>query len=221
MTNHVRLFGTPARADSATRMMQSLGRRCVQYVNKTYKRSGTLWEGRYKANRRCRGLPVRVYRYIELNPVRAGMVAGPAHYPWSSFRANTQGKASDLLWPHALFNAELEPAQIERIRQATNLGHRLQRRALRGTGGGGSGEKEQGRPASSAFAVEQGGTACIALARDSGRQVRAGATQVQGALTGGRRPSLAARRENCLSNVTSSSACRLKASTQASLNGSP
>ena len=93
MTNHVHLLVTPSTADGCGKMMQSLGRKYVRYINITYQRSGTLWEGRYKSTLVDSELYfLTVSRYIELNPVRAGMVEAPGDYPWSSFRANGMGK---------------------------------------------------------------------------------------------------------------------------------
>jgi len=75
MTNHVHLLVTPRVADGISRVMQSIGRRYVQYVNVTYKRSGTLWEGRHKSSLvDADNYLLSCYRYIEMNPVRAGMV---------------------------------------------------------------------------------------------------------------------------------------------------
>ena len=84
--------------------MQMLGRYYVQYFNYTYKRSGTLWEGRYKASLiDSEAYALLCYRYIELNPVRANMVRHPSEYPWSSYRANAVGQYNVLLAPHALY----------------------------------------------------------------------------------------------------------------------
>jgi REP element-mobilizing transposase RayT len=92
MTNHVHLLATPEVATSLPRAMQSLGRVYVQYFNSMQGRSGTLWEGRYKAAivDSDRYL-LACMRYIELNPVRAGLVEHPERYPWSSHRANAFG----------------------------------------------------------------------------------------------------------------------------------
>jgi putative transposase len=97
MTNHVHLLATPNAPTGIPGMMQSLGRRYVRHVNTRYRRTGTLWEGRYRA------APIdsdawflACSRYIELNPVRAGMVAAPACYPWSSYHASAAGM-SDVL----------------------------------------------------------------------------------------------------------------------------
>lgn len=106
MTNHVHLLMTPERADGISRVMQSLGRRYVQYVNKTYRRTGTLWEGRHKATLvEADSYLVACYRYIELNPVRAGMVSHPEDYRWSSYRANACGEPDASLTEHAAFLA--------------------------------------------------------------------------------------------------------------------
>jgi len=139
MTNHVHLLVTPERADSASLMMKHLGQRYVQYINRTYRRSGTLWEGRFRSCLAQKETYVLAcYRYIELNPVRAGIVEHPAEYVWSSYRANGQGMKDALLDPHPLyralgqsrearcmhyrdlFRAHLLPDLIDEIRQATN-----------------------------------------------------------------------------------------------------
>jgi putative transposase len=141
MTNHVHLLATPADRDSLPRTMQSLGRRYVRHVNASQRRTGTLWEGRYRA------APVdsEAYflaccRYIELNPVRAGMVGHPRDYPWSSWHAHTRGAADDVVSEHplyralartaaarqaayhALFGARLGDDFLDRLRAATNGG---------------------------------------------------------------------------------------------------
>jgi len=139
MTNHVHLLVTPEKTDSAALMMKHLGQRYVQYINRTYRRSGTLWEGRFKS---ClaqeKAYVLTCYRYIELNPVRADMVNHPRDYPWSSYRANGEGKEDRLLTPHddylrlgmtgreretayrGLFQAHLDPDKVKAIRTATN-----------------------------------------------------------------------------------------------------
>jgi putative transposase len=104
MTNHVHLLATPTLAVSVPKMMQSLGRIYVGYFNSTYQRTGTLWEGRYKAaivdDERYL---LTCMRYIELNPVRAHMVASPSEFPWSSFSANARGAVDHLVEPHAIY----------------------------------------------------------------------------------------------------------------------
>ena len=137
MTNHVHLLITPQLSDGPAKLMQSLGRRHVQYINRAYCRSGSLWEGRYKSS----AVQAETYlfscmRYIELNPVRAGMVSDPAHYRWSSYRHNGLGQADERLVAHplyqslghdveaqrasyrALFRAELDDEAIGDIRLA-------------------------------------------------------------------------------------------------------
>ena len=139
MTNHVHLLVSADRGDAPGLLMKALGQRYVQYVNRTYRRSGTLWEGRFRS---CLlqedGYLLACQRYIELNPVRAVMVAHPGEYRWSSYRANGQGEADRLITPHALYEAlgsdplarqqsyrelfryELEPGMVDSIRQASN-----------------------------------------------------------------------------------------------------
>jgi len=104
MTNHVHLLVTPGDAESLPRTMQSLGRRYVRRINDTYGRSGTLWEGRYRAAPiDGEGWFITCSRYIELNPVRARLVSHPRLWRWSSYRANAEGAADPLITPHALY----------------------------------------------------------------------------------------------------------------------
>jgi len=144
MTNHVHLLATPETSTGISSMMQSLGRRYVQYFNYSYKRTGTLWEGRFKS---CL-VDAEQYllicqRYIELNPVRANMVESPADYTWSSFKANGLGKSINLWTPHpvyqqlghtqaeraiayrALFRGHIDDGLLNKIRQTTNQGMAL------------------------------------------------------------------------------------------------
>ncbi len=98
MTNHVHLLLTPERFDSVGRLFQGLGRHYVRYINAAYQRHGSLWEGRYK----CNVIESQEYflacmRYVELNPVRAGIVADPSKYRWSSFAANAMGVSNAIL----------------------------------------------------------------------------------------------------------------------------
>jgi putative transposase len=101
MSNHVHLLCTPRVEGGISRMMQGLGRRYVQYFNSKYGRTGTLWNGRFKS---CliqeERYLLQVYKYIELNPVRAGMVADPGAYRWSSYQVNGLGEVSYLCTPH-------------------------------------------------------------------------------------------------------------------------
>jgi putative transposase len=101
MTNHVHLLITPTASGQIARLMQSLGRRYVRYVNDRYHRTGTLWEGRYKSSLVDRETYLlHCYRYIELNPVRARMTIDPLHYPWSSHSFNAFGRNDPLIQPH-------------------------------------------------------------------------------------------------------------------------
>ncbi len=102
MSNHVHLLLTPAEQPSVSRMMQYLGRHYVPYVNHKYSRSGTLWEGRFKASLvDTSSYLLACYRYIESNPVRAGMVENVSDYRWSSFQHNGLGLFNGLITPHA------------------------------------------------------------------------------------------------------------------------
>ena len=86
MTNHVHLLMTPTDETGISRVMQHVGRTYVLYINRTYRRTGTLWEGRHKASLvNAAEYLLSCYRDIELNPVRAGMVETPEAYPWSSY----------------------------------------------------------------------------------------------------------------------------------------
>jgi putative transposase len=109
MTNHVHLLVTPLKEHAISATMQALGRRFVYYINKTYRRSGTLWEGRFKASLvDSEAYLLTCMRYIEMNPVRANMVSHPGEYRWSSYAANAQGKVDPVLTPHPLYLA-LDP----------------------------------------------------------------------------------------------------------------
>jgi putative transposase len=139
MSNHVHLLLTPEEEDSTAQLMKHLGQSYAQYVNRTYQRSGTLWEGRFRSClTQSEEYVLCCYRYIELNPVRANMVSHPRDYRWSSFQSNGEGRRDPLLTLHAeylrlgctelerqtayrsLFNTHLEPERIRAIRDATN-----------------------------------------------------------------------------------------------------
>lgn len=144
MTNHVHLLISPKTAEAGKAMMKHLGQRYAQYFNRTSGRTGPLWDGRYRS---CVAESARYviacYRYIELNPVRAGIVNHPARYRWSSYRANAEGHDDGFISPHAEFlglgidlearrraytvlvGDALDPSLIERIRTATNGGYPL------------------------------------------------------------------------------------------------
>ena len=115
MTNHIHLLATPKEEDSISKVFQSVGRKYVQYFNYTYQRSGTLWEGRYRATVvDSERYLLTVMRYIELNPVRADMVAHPRDYAWSSYRRNADGEAganADWLTPHREYRGDWGVAQ--------------------------------------------------------------------------------------------------------------
>lgn len=144
MTNHFHLLVTPARADSISRVMQSLGRRYVRHINRKYRRSGTLWEGRFRsAPVEAEAYLLACMRYIERNPVRAGMVKQVRSYDRSSYRANALGAADSLLTPHpvyaalgntaeerqtayrALFRHRQDEEELESIRNSTQGGWAL------------------------------------------------------------------------------------------------
>lgn len=139
MTNHVHLLVSAERSAAAGELMKALGQRYVQYFNRTYRRSGTLWEGRYRSClTQAEDYLLTCQRYIELNPVRAGIVEHPADYRWSSYRANAQGEDDPLINSHEVYDAlgpdatsrqsayrelfrhELEPRLVDEIRRATN-----------------------------------------------------------------------------------------------------
>jgi putative transposase len=104
MTNHVHLLLTPHRSQDVPRLIISLGRHYVQYINKTYRRTGTLWDSRYKSSPiHADSYLLLCQRYIELNPVRANMVNDPAQYRWCSYRANALGANDSLITPHSLY----------------------------------------------------------------------------------------------------------------------
>jgi len=106
MTNHVHLLVTPAADGDCGALMRDLGRCYVRYFNRRHARSGTLWEGRFRSNLvESERYVLACHRYIELNPVRAGMVAAPLEYAWSSHGGNTGARTDLLLTPHAEFLA--------------------------------------------------------------------------------------------------------------------
>lgn len=139
MTNHVHLLLTPDSCAGPSLLMKQLGQHYVQYFNRTYERSGTLLQGRYKS---ClidtTQYLLECYRYIEMNPVRAGMVDHPAKYFWSSYNHNAQGELNPIVQPHGsfeslgsdsctrrynyreLFTHHLKPELVDEIRLATN-----------------------------------------------------------------------------------------------------
>jgi len=104
MSNHFHLLATPADDSGLPSLMQSLGRRYVRVFNNRHGRTGTLWEGRYKATIiDSERYLIACMAYIELNPVRAGMVAHPQDYPWSSYAHQTGIRHDPLITPHSLY----------------------------------------------------------------------------------------------------------------------
>jgi putative transposase len=105
MNNHIHLLVSPTDEQGPAALMKSLGERYVQYVNRRYSRTGTLWEGRYHSCLvQCERYLMLCQRYIELNPVRAGLVTEPASYPWSSYHHNALGQKSKMVSPHELYS---------------------------------------------------------------------------------------------------------------------
>lgn len=106
MTNHVHLLLTPRKAELVPKLVISLGRRYVQHVNRRYGRTGTLWDSRYKSSLvDAEAYLLACQRYIELNPVRAGIVGAPGDYRWTSYHANAMGRSDTMLTPHPLYLA--------------------------------------------------------------------------------------------------------------------
>ena len=114
MTNHVHLLLEPSRQGSLGQILQYVGRRYVRYINNRHGRSGTLWEGRFKSAIVSRdNYLIMCSRYIELNPLRAGIVSRPGDYIWSSYRFHAEGKREQLVDDDPLY-AGLGSTQSER-----------------------------------------------------------------------------------------------------------
>lgn len=139
MTNHVHLLMPPSCWSGISRTMQYLGQFYVRYFNFTYRRTGTLFEGRFKSSIiQDRHYLLACQRYIEMNPVRTGMVVDSANYLWSSYRAQAFGINVKMWTPHPeylvlgstkvsrmaayriLFEEELEKDTISEVRNAAN-----------------------------------------------------------------------------------------------------
>lgn len=104
MDNHIHLLVTPNSVDGLPRMMQALGRGYVRHFNQRHGRTGTLWEGRYRSTViEAERYLLACMTYIELNPVRAGMVGAPADFAWSSHGHHVGLRADPLVSPHALY----------------------------------------------------------------------------------------------------------------------
>ena len=147
MSNHIHLLAAPYGEHSISIVFQSVGRKYVQYFNHTYKRTGTLWEGRYRATVvDSEAYLMKLMRYIELNPVRAGMAAHPRDYVWSSYARNAdagEGANADWVTPHpvylglapdpserlnayrAFFDTAIDVADLAQIRECTHKGWAL------------------------------------------------------------------------------------------------
>lgn len=147
MSNHIQLLATPTDNDSISKTFQSANGKYVQYFNDTYRRSGTLWEGRYRATVvDSERYLLRVMRYVELSPVRAGIVAHPKDYPWCSHRRYAYGEVgSNLNWLiepdqyvnmaradatrrrayRKLFKSEIDADELAAIRDAVHKGWAL------------------------------------------------------------------------------------------------
>jgi putative transposase len=144
MPNHVHILLTPPSAGACAGLMRELGQRYARYFNRRYARTGTLWEGRFRS---CvtdsAHYVLACYRYIELNPVRAGLAPRPESYEWSSHGVNMGRRTDGFLSPHVEFLAlgthaearvrayaglidqALDPSVVSAIRKATAAGHRL------------------------------------------------------------------------------------------------
>jgi len=121
MTNHVHLLVTPGADHAVSKCMQFLGRHYVRYFNYRYGRTGTLFEGRFKSSIiQSNRYLLACYRYIELNPVRAGLVQDPADYVWSSYRSNALGQPAKLWSPHQEY-LELGTNKLQRLKAYQQL----------------------------------------------------------------------------------------------------
>ena len=151
MTNHVHILLSAEEPTNISKLSQAVGRKYVPYFNYKYGKSGTLWEGRFKASSiDSEFYLLACYRYIELNPVRAGMVENSADYVWSSYHANALGEKDSLVTPHSvylrlgktktqrqvaykdLFKTPLSDNLITEIRQTTQTGTPLGSDKFRG-----------------------------------------------------------------------------------------
>jgi len=138
MHNHLHLLVTPPNVESLSKTMQSLGRKYAQYFNQTYHRSGSLWEGRYKSSMvDSEHYLLACYRYIELNPVRAGIAKSPQNYAYSSYHHNALGMDDPLITEHKtyqqltkegiepyqkLFDEAIPRKELTEIRRGTEKG---------------------------------------------------------------------------------------------------
>ena len=113
MTNHVHLLVSPETFHALPRALRDVNWRYSRHINGTQTRTGSVWEGRYRASLiEADDYFFACSRYIELNPVRAGLAKSPSEYRWSSYRANAEGKDDGLTSPHALYTALGETAAV-------------------------------------------------------------------------------------------------------------
>lgn len=168
MTNHVHFLVTPERSDSISRTMREVGSQYAQHMNKLHCRTGTMWEGRHRSSLiQSERYLFTCYRYIELNPVRAGMVNNPGEYRWSSYTLNTTGDTG-WLTPRdeylqlgkdpvergrvyrELFADQLDQETLDFVRQATHysqpIGDREFREQIAARHGIALGQMRPGRP---------------------------------------------------------------------------
>jgi putative transposase len=117
MTNHIHLLVTPITRESASDLMRRVGCRYVNYFNRRYRRTGTLWEGRFRSSLvQSSTYFIACSRYIDLNPVRAGLVENAAEYEWSSYRHLALGAPDDLIRPHDEYQELGETPDERRVR---------------------------------------------------------------------------------------------------------
>jgi putative transposase len=169
MTNHVHLLITPSAANDISLLFQGIGRHYVPYINKTYQRKGSLWEGRHKGHvLESDRYFLACMRYVEMNPVRAGMVDHPAQYRWSSYSANAQGIDNAIIQPNeqylllgespeerqtayrGLFEATNHPDDLDLIHASLNsgtpLGSERFKKEIESVMGDSVGYRKRGRP---------------------------------------------------------------------------
>lgn len=177
MTNHVHFLVTARTPDGCARLMKGVAQLHTQYINRTYGRSGSLWEGRFRSCLvQTEDYVLACYRYIELNPVRAALCQHPREYRWSSYRANAEGAFDALITPHdeyhrlavdaisqraayrAMFESRLSEHRLAEIRKATNgnfaLGDRTFRDRIQGELGRRVSPGRPGRPPTTPTASE-------------------------------------------------------------------
>ena len=162
MSNHIYILATPTTLDGISQLMKGIGQRYVSYINKLEKRTGTLWDGRYKASLVEDGhYLIACMRYIEMTPVRSKIAKTPRNYQWSSYRTNAQGKDAGVkITPHEsysalvqwsdkndkdvqegykqLFRDQLNEEELQKITKATNscivYGSKLFQESIRNMG---------------------------------------------------------------------------------------